>query len=472
MTAGDLVETRRPEKAQVQQRSLETRVKQKTTILLAYGGLALPLCLAEIPIVLYLPAFYAQELHLSTALVGLVFLLARVWDGASDLVVGWLSDRSISRLGRRKPWVIGGAPFLMASTWFLCNPPRDAGLLYLAIWAAAFYTAFTAAKIPHLSWGTELATDYVERSRVTSFREGFTVLGNLIFVLTPLLILSENPRLREVLFLLSMCVLWTVPVTAAVAGIFVDDPARKIRVKTKLFGEAVELLKDRILVRFVMARLFFAVEEGVTNSLLLFSFSVGLQLPNKLFWAIFVLYIASLAGLPFTLWLAARVEKHLLLATGISMQAMTYAVVMCVPKVSFGLIAVLWTIIGLANSAMLSLPTSILADIIDEGEVRTGQRRSGTYVAIDNLIYKVGMALGVGVSFGLLSLVGFDPGAVYHGAADERNIRLLGFGLPCLLSIPAIILYLGHPITRAVQRRLRDTINSASLSAESMERVI
>src|SRR5262245_10344594 len=112
----------------------------------------MPLCLAVVPIVNYLPAFYAQELHLNVALVGLVFLAARLWDGASDLLVGWLSDRSTSRFGRRKPWVVLGAPFLMVSTWFLCNPPEGAGLGHLALWAAFFYSAWTAMYIPFLSW--------------------------------------------------------------------------------------------------------------------------------------------------------------------------------------------------------------------------------------------------------------------------------------------------------------------------------
>jgi Na+/melibiose symporter-like transporter len=64
----------------------------------------------------------------------------------------------------------------------------------------------------------------------------------------------------------------------------------------------------------------------------------------------------------------------------------------------------------------------------------------------------------VGVSVGLLALVGYDPGAAQHSAADGRAILLVGFGLPALLSIPAVLLYLTHPITRARQRQLREQI--------------
>lgn len=433
---------------------------QKSWTLLAYGGLALPLCLAGIPILNYLPAFYAKELHLSTGLVGVVFLVARLWDGVSDVLVGWLSDRSMSRWGRRKPWVIAGAPFLMVSTWFLCNPPQGAGLVYLCVWAALFYTAWTAIYIPYLSWGTELATDYVERSRVTSFRETFSMLGALFFASAPLILLAADAPLRQVLFLISVIVLCTVPLTILPLSICVPDPAPVRRMQTRLLKELAGLAKDRVFIRFAVARLFWAIEEGVSNSLLVFSFGVGLQLPNIFFWAIFVLYIATLCTVPLTLRLAKRVEKHRLLAGGVTIQALVYGAVLFAPMGNSLMVTALWIAIGIANTAMLTLPSSMLADIVDHGEVRNGERHSGAYVAVDNLVFKLGMALGVGLSFGLLALVHYDPGAAHHSAADVRNIRLLGFALPCLLSAPAIILYLTHPITRKIQRQLREQINS------------
>jgi Na+/melibiose symporter-like transporter len=127
---------------------------------------------------------------------------------------------------------------------------------------------------------------------------------------------------------------------------------------------------------------------------------------------------------------------------------------------NFTIVAALQVALGIANSAMLILPTSILADIIDHGQVMSGERRSGAYVAIYNLVYKLGMALGVGLSFGLLALVHYDPGAAHHSATDVSSIRLLGFGLPCLLQVPVVILYLTHPISRKIQRQLREQINS------------
>ncbi len=76
-------------------------------ILLSYGGLMVPLAIVDVPIVIYLPVFYSKEIGIDIGLVGLIFVLARIWDGITDPLIGWLSDKTSSRYGRRKPWVAG-----------------------------------------------------------------------------------------------------------------------------------------------------------------------------------------------------------------------------------------------------------------------------------------------------------------------------------------------------------------------------
>ena len=429
-------------------------------VLLIYGGLALPLCIAETPIIAYLPAFYARELHLGVSLVGLVFLLARLWDGVSDILVGWTSDLLTSRFGRRKPFVVVGAPLLMASTWFLCNPPKGAGLIYLSIWVILFYASFTSVKVPHISWGTELATEYVDRSRVTTYREAFTMIGFLLFVTAPLVMSEDESHLAGVLFLIAVVTLVTVPMATVPLGIFVGDPIVTQRDTRKPFSEFLALARNSTFMRYLIARLLYATEEGVANSLLVFSFSVGFDLHNKLFQAIFFLYVANLLTMPITLRLARKVDKHRILAIGLSIQACVYLVMTFAPAGNFNCIVFLYIIVGCAGTAILSMPSSILADIIDRGEADSGSRSSGAYVAVDNLIYKLGMALGVGISFGLLGLFHFDPSAEHHSAADVLHIRLLGFALPCILSAASMVVYLRHPITREMQQELRQKLES------------
>ena len=427
--------------------------------LLAYSVLCLPWSLAGLPILVYLPAFYAQELHLSPGLVGFTFLGARIWDAFSDVPIGWLSDRTTSRFGRRKPWVIAAAPFLMLSTWFLCNPSQGAGLSYLAACAVLFYTSATAVGIPYISWGTELATDYVERTRVTSFRETFSMLGNLFFAAAPLVLLPSSAPLRDVLLLMSVTVLILVPLTT-VPLCWVGDPMPAQHANAPLLKGLIAAQRDRVLLRFMIITFFSSLSNGTMNSLVVFALGVGLRLPNSLFSLIFIIYVATLCALPATFKLGRVAEKHHLLAGAMTLQAVTYAALALAPVANFPIVAIIFFVNGIANAAVFILPTSMLADVIDNGDIADGERRSGIYVAVYTLIVKLGLALGVGVAFGLLDVVDYNPASPTFGVADELNIRMLGFILPAVLLIPAVAPLLNYPITRRVQGQLRKRIES------------
>jgi GPH family glycoside/pentoside/hexuronide:cation symporter len=427
--------------------------------LFAYGCVALPWCLAGLPILTYVPAFYAQELQLSAGLVGLVFLCARLWDGIFDVLLGWLSDRSTSRYGRRKPWVVLGAPLLMAATWFLCNPPQGAGVGYLCIWAAVFYTTWSTIGIPYISWGAELATDYVERSRVTASREIFTMLGNLVFAVAPMVLLPVGAPLQDAVSLIAITVLLLLPVTVAVLATYVPDRVPTEQVRAHLLAGLTALTRDRVLVRFILLTLVIWTANGAANSLFVFALDVGLQLKSKLFVLIFVTYIAAMCTAPVTVHLTKHVEKHHLLMGALAMQALASCSLVWVPAGHFGSVIAALIGIGVAMGPWLILPGSMLADIIDHAEVANGERHPGTYVAICNLAVKIGLALGVGLAFGLLDFVGYNPSINDHGAVDVRNIRLLGFALPAMLLVAGAILLLQYPITKKLQRQLREQID-------------
>jgi Na+/melibiose symporter-like transporter len=160
--------------------------------------------------------------------------------------------------------------------------------------------------------------------------------------------------------------------------------------------------------------------------------------------------------------LTKRVEKHHLLAATTAVQALAYGALVFAPAANFALTLTAVVAVGIAMGAWLILPTSMLADIIDHGELATSERRSGSYVAVYNLAMKIGLALGVGLSFGLLDIVGYDPSATEYSPADARNIRLLGYGLPALLFAATTGLLLKYPITKHVQQQLRRKIETRS----------
>lgn len=127
-------------------------------------------------------------------------MLARFTDVFTDPLMGEISDRGRTRIGRRKPYILLGAPCLMVSAWSLFVPPDGAGMLYLLFWLTAFFVSATMIQIPFRAWGAELSADYHTRSRVTAVREFFVLGGLLLAAAVPMVveILADGGAVEEV----------------------------------------------------------------------------------------------------------------------------------------------------------------------------------------------------------------------------------------------------------------------------------
>ena len=158
--------------------------------------------MVALPLAVYLTPVYADSagFGLSLAFVGLMLALSRVFDGLTDPIVGFISDRIRTRWGRRKPFILIGMPIFMAGVWLLWIPPIEftevtwlgltfnTGYPYLLGALVILYIGATIQDVPYSAWGAELARDYNERTLVMSWKEAFTVSGSLIGALCPAVI--------------------------------------------------------------------------------------------------------------------------------------------------------------------------------------------------------------------------------------------------------------------------------------------
>ena len=116
--------------------------------------------------------------------------------------------------------------------------------------------------------------------------------------------------------------------------------------------------------------------------------------------------------------------------------------------------------LGVVFSGLSIIPTSILADIVDYDTAVSGEERAGIYMAALSLVMKLGLALGVGIAFGFLDIVGFDAAATTHTAQDAWVIRVAFCGIGSALLVPAIPILWKFPITKKIQRQLQRTIEA------------
>lgn len=124
--------------------------------LFSYAALELPVMGALNLMTLFLGFRYA-ELGVALGDVALIVLVARLLDVAIDPAVGFLSDRTRARLGRRKTWVIAGTPVYMLAVWRLFVPPSEVDATYFATWMVLFWLGFSMINIPYYAWGAELS---------------------------------------------------------------------------------------------------------------------------------------------------------------------------------------------------------------------------------------------------------------------------------------------------------------------------
>lgn len=120
---------------------------------LFYGLPGLPLAMLGLPLYVYLPSFYAQDLGLSLSVVGMALLAARGLDVLTDPLIGWLNDKVQSTWGRRKLFMLLGLPLLLVGLEYLLRPSGNVDGVYLFAWSFVTYLGWTFISIPWQAWG-------------------------------------------------------------------------------------------------------------------------------------------------------------------------------------------------------------------------------------------------------------------------------------------------------------------------------
>ena len=119
-----------------------------TLQLLAWALPSMVLMLSMVPVNAVLPTLYAQHAQVSVTAIGTIFLLRSIYDAVSDQLIGYLSDKTRTRIGARLPWIIAGAVVTLIGMLMLFRIPSDAGVLYFSIWTLVYFTGATMVGIP------------------------------------------------------------------------------------------------------------------------------------------------------------------------------------------------------------------------------------------------------------------------------------------------------------------------------------
>lgn len=387
------------------------------------SSMAIPLAGAGLPIAVYLLPYYAQEVGLGLALVGLIFMLGRIWDVVTDPLIGALSDRTRTRFGRRKPWIAAGGPLFILSTAAIFAPQLfgvKPGALWLGAWLAVFYLGWTMIQIPLSAWAGEISGRYHERSRVQTFLQVSTALGLLLVLILPAILDQIGKRTGvpadQSLKIAAMGGFVLITFVPALLGalLLVKEPplpapaTRKIDLKRAVLTVA----RDPLLLRVLASDFAVTLGQMIRGALFVFFVSAYVGRPDLAAGLFLLQYVFGVFAGPIWLAIGYRLGKHRTAIAGELVQVGINLGLLFVAPGSLPLLLGLTVAQGFAQGSGNLMLRAMVSDVADKQRLETGEERTGLLFSIFSLTGKLATAAALGIAVPLVAFLGFKPGAV------------------------------------------------------------
>jgi GPH family glycoside/pentoside/hexuronide:cation symporter len=409
-------------------------------------------------------------LGMNPFLVGLIAAIPRAFDAISDPMVGYISDHTHTRWGRRRPYILVGAllsGLVFALMWQLPEGRTESFYFWVFLGASIlFFLTYTLYATPFVAFGYEMTADYHERTRLHTFANS---VGQLVWLGVPWFyaIMANEYLFRDTVHGARTLAIG-VGVAIAVLGIVPAIVCRERHAPVPTAGgkqgglaNTLEFLKGiritfkcRPFVKICAATflVFNGYQLGISFSLYVMIYYVyggdDSRAGELLGWFGTLTAAATLVVIPVTGWLATRIGKRRTFLITISISLVGYALkwVGYNPDHPYWLLAAA-PFVAFGVGSLFTLMGSMIADVCDYDELNTRQRREGVFGAIYWWMVKVGMALAGLLTGIMLNVSGF---AVALEAQPERTLfllRVFDVGVPLLTSALAIVIMITYEIS-------------------------
>jgi glycoside/pentoside/hexuronide:cation symporter, GPH family len=439
--------------------------------IVAYAAIVCPLAIMHGPAFSVLPALYAKHAGISLTVIGSILIVARIFDAVTDPLVGYLSDRTRSPWGRRKPWILAGALICSIAVYFMFRPGPNTGAMYFMFWSFALYTGWTLVEIPHTAWLSELTDDYDERTKISSYRSAAAFIGGILFKASALLPLFATTEMTpEVTAFVSWIIIFSLIPLTIVALRYVDQGERPAQTRPAFRGTIAGILQNEPFRRFGLLVLVTSIASGMVAGLYFFFLDAYLGIVDK--FAHVGLIVAAIGLASTFAWppLIRRFEKHIAVALcGGAVVATLIAMAFIEPgPFAFPALAVIFGLSAFFAAGTIIAQTAMLADIVDYDRWRTDANRAGNYYAFLAFAGKFGIAIGGGAGIAIAGLFGFSA------SGGNNSTAMVGFyvsfiWIPIALNLIGVFLALRFPLDRNTQAKIATELRVRGLQQHGSE---
>jgi GPH family glycoside/pentoside/hexuronide:cation symporter len=422
---------------------------------LMYGAGDIGFSLTSTILGVYFLFFMIEVVGLRPATAAIPILVGKIWDFVNDPIFGHLSDRTRTRWGRRRPYLLFGALPLAFTFTMLWYKPDFGSTTALVIYYSVAYIIFEASAtllyMPYFALTPELTSDYDERTSLTSYRMFFSILGSLLAFTVPAIIVGEFVPENASKVLLMGAIFGLVSALPMFLTFFgTEEREDLVDLKRPTILESIKSVWKNVPFRYGLG-IFLAtwISVDILQSSLLFyvKFVVQREPQNEIIMA--TIFVIAMFALPIWNWVSNRWSKRYAYMGGIAFWAVVQMVLMSLtPSASMVLILILCAMAGIGVAAAHVLPWAILPDAIEWYEFKTGERHEGMFYSITTLARKITSAGTVPLIGVVLELTGYEPNMAQQSAEAVRGIRMVIGPIPAILLCIGIYIAFKYPLDR------------------------
>ena len=420
-----------------------------------YGSGDLGFSITSTIIGFYFLFFLTDVVGVNIKIAGLAIFIGRTWDYINDPLFGYISDRTRSRWGRRRPFLLfGPIPFAIFFTLMWWKPPIQ-GDFTLVVYYTVIYMLYDASAtmiyMPYFALTPEMTSDYDERTSLTSVRAFFSLLGSLVAFTIPLMIVgslspenANNVLIMGLIFGIASAIpLWLVFFGTHERPEFMNQKQPGLRESIRASINNRPFLFSAAIYLFTWVSI-----DILQASILYFIIHVVNQENNNLIIMASIFVIAMFA-LPLWTWVSRRLNKRLAYIIGVAfLAAVLLVLVTLTPATPIYFIVFLCILAGIGVSAAHVMPWSIIPDAIEYDELKTGERHEGMFYSFISLSQKIASSFAILMVSQVLGATGYIQNSTQQPASAILGIRIVIGPLPAFMLCIGIVFAILYPLGR------------------------